>query len=231
VTYYFLISETVSSLILPEKAIMGLKLAYIRKNYQKSKLSEETISGNPFELFEKWYEEAIKVLENEPNAMVLSTVSNNKPSARIVLLKELLDETFLFFTNYLSRKGKEIENNPNVALTFFWPVSERQVRIEGVVEKIDAVSSSNYFNIRPEESRISAIISPQSQVISAKKILETEYALFVSEKKPIQRPDYWGGYRCIPQTIEFWQGGEHRLHDRIRFIKEKTTWKTERLAP
>lgn len=214
-----------------EKANMGLKLAYIRKNYQKSKLSEETISHNPFELFEKWYEEAVKVIENEPNAMVLSTVSNNKPSARIVLLKELSNEAFLFFTNYQSRKGMEIEKNPNVALTFFWPVSERQVRIEGVVEKIDEESSINYFNIRPEESRISAIISPQSQVIPSKRSLETEYALFVSEKKPIQRPENWGGYRCIPHTIEFWQGGEHRLHDRIRFAKENSLWKTERLAP
>jgi pyridoxamine 5'-phosphate oxidase len=210
---------------------MGLKLAYIRKNYQKSKLSEETVSGNPFILFEKWYEEAVKVTENEPNAMVLSTVSNNKPSARIVLLKELQDETFLFFTNYLSRKGLEMENNPNIALTFFWPVSERQVRVEGIVEKIDEESSINYFNIRPEESRISAIISPQSKVIPNRKFLEDKYAAFVNEKNPINCPNHWGGYRCIPQTIEFWQGGEHRLHDRIRFVKVNAIWKTERLAP
>ncbi|NOU48249.1 MAG: pyridoxamine 5'-phosphate oxidase [Bacteroidales bacterium] len=210
---------------------MGIKLAHIRKNYQKSKLSDGDVIGDPFLLFENWYNEAVKNGESEPNAMVLSTVNGNKPSARIVLLKELSEGSFLFFTNYNSRKGNELKLNPFVALTLFWPGLERQVRIEGEVGKLRSDVSENYFNSRPEESRISAIISPQSQVIPSKKFLEDKFTGFISANQPIQRPEHWGGYRCIPESIEFWQGGEHRLHDRIRFTKEIENWKIERLAP
>lgn len=210
---------------------MGIKLAHIRKNYQKSKLSDGDVIGDPFLLFENWYNEAVKNVELEPNAMVLSTVNGNKPSARIVLLKELSEGSFLFFTNYNSRKGNELKLNPFVSLTFFWPGLERQVRIEGEVEKLGSDVSENYFNSRPDESRISAIISPQSQVIPSKKFLEDKFTGFISTNQPIQRPDHWGGYRCVPTSIEFWQGGEHRLHDRIRFTKEIENWKIERLAP
>jgi pyridoxamine 5'-phosphate oxidase len=210
---------------------MGLKLAHIRRNYKKSKLSEENIPEEPFSLFEKWFEESVISNEVEPNAVVLSTVSENKPSARVVLLKEVSDDSFVFFTNYQSRKGKEMEVNPFVALTFFWPLSERQVRVEGFVKKTDSEVSSKYFNSRPEESRIGSVVSPQSQVIISKKMLEDEFFSLLNGNLPVVCPPHWGGYRCIPQTIEFWQGGEHRLHDRIRYTKENGVWKTERLAP
>jgi pyridoxamine 5'-phosphate oxidase len=210
---------------------MAIKLAHIRRNYQKSKLLEENLHSAPFLMFENWFGDALTSGEIEPNAMVLSTVTNNKPSARVVLLKEMSEETFLFFTNYNSRKGNEMDKNPFVSLTFFWPKLERQVRIEGIVEKVPESISSDYFDSRPEESRISAIISAQSKVIPSRKYLEDLFSDFKEKELPIQKPTHWGGYRCIPLNIEFWQGGEHRLHDRIRYTKAEGDWITERLSP
>lgn len=217
---------------MPDKTnIMAIKLAHIRRNYQKSKLLEENLPITPFQLFENWFEDSEKSGEIEPNAMTLATAIDNKPSARVVLLKELSDETFLFFTNYNSRKGNEMDNNPYVALNFFWPILERQVRIEGVVEKLHKQISSDYFDSRPEDSRVSAIISEQSKIIPSRNHLEELFTDFKNSKLPIQKPDHWGGYRCIPLTIEFWQGGEHRLHDRIRYSKLNGEWKIDRLSP
>ncbi len=210
---------------------MGLKLDNIRKNYQKSKLVEINLPESPIELFELWFQDAINCIENEPNAMVLSTVMNNKPSARVVLLKELFEETFVFFTNNNSRKGIEMEQNPFVALTFFWPFLERQVRIEGEVEETSAEISTSYFNSRPEDSRISAIISSQSQIIPSRESLESRFLEFKKNNQLIQKPIHWGGYCCKPTAIEFWQGGEHRLHDRIKYSKETEGWKIVRLSP
>jgi pyridoxamine 5'-phosphate oxidase len=210
---------------------MGLKLTNIRKNYLKSKLLEENLPKIPFSLFEKWYQDAVDNEEDEPNAMVLATVFQLRPSARVVLLKEMTDQSFLFFTNYASRKGLEIELNPFVSLTFFWPKCERQIRIEGVVEKTTDEISEEYFNSRPFESRVGAVISAQSQRVDSKQNLENKFFDFVkSDQTPI-RPSHWGGYRCIPDQIEFWQGGEHRLHDRIRYRLENGNWIIERLSP
>ncbi len=210
---------------------MGLKLTNIRKNYLKSKLLEENLPEMPFSLFEKWYQEAVDNEEDEPNAMVLATVFQQRPSARVVLLKEMTDQSFLFFTNYSSRKGMEIASNPFVSLTFFWPKCERQIRIEGIVERISEDVSEAYFNSRPFESRVGAVISLQSQRLDSKQSLENKFFDFVKSGQMPVRPSHWGGYRCIPDQIEFWQGGEHRLHDRIKYKLENGNWIKERLSP
>ena len=210
---------------------MGLKLTNIRKNYLKSKLLDENLPEIPYSLFEKWYQEAVDNEEDEPNAMVLATVFQQRPSARVVLLKEMTDQSFLFFTNYSSRKGMEIASNPFVSLTFFWPKCERQIRIEGIVERISEDVSEAYFNSRPFESRVGAVISLQSQRLDSKQSLENKFFDFVKSGQMPVRPYHWGGYRCIPDQIEFWQGGEHRLHDRIKYRLENGSWIKERLSP
>lgn len=208
----------------------------LRRDYRSGELLENNITQNPFDQFQGWFKEALAGKVLEPNAMTLATCQHNKPSARIVLLKNVDARGFVFFTNYHSRKGNELENNPHAALLFFWDAMERQVRIEGTVERIDRNSTETYFKTRPKDSRIGALASPQSTVIDSREILETKMSE-LSEKykheEDIPVPPYWGGYRLIPNYFEFWQGRSSRLHDRIVYehIAENDTWKTYRLAP
>lgn len=207
-----------------------------RKSYTKSELLEASISDNPMELFQKWYYE-VELADGleEPNAMTVATIGlDGYPKSRVVLLKKYTYEGFIFYTNYNSEKGKAIQANPNLCLSFFWHHLERQIIIKGKAEKIAANLSDGYFESRPEGSKLGAIVSNQSEVIPSREALlgdlqklELEY-----ENKEILRPAYWGGYLVRPISIEFWQGRANRLHDRIRFsLQEDFNWKIERLAP
>lgn len=210
-------------------------IAAIRKNYAMQSLSEDSVQDNPIDQFTTWLNEAIKAEAAEATAMVLSTVSGSgRPSARVVLLKEINKQGFVFFTNYQSRKGHDLEENPFASLTFFWPALERQVRIEGKVEKVDAAVSDNYFHSRPIGSQIGAWASPQSQQIESREELEkadSKYTQQFQGLEVIPRPDYWGGYILIPDKIEFWQGRPNRLHDRIAYELNENVWLKKRLAP
>jgi len=207
----------------------------LRTDYSVQSLSEEDVLPNPFLQFEKWFKEALNAEVIEPNAMTIATASTNGvPTARIVLLKEFTLEGFVFYTNYNSNKGKELASNPYAALVFFWADLERQVRIEGVVEKISEEESSSYFYSRPKGSQLGAITSPQSESIPNRKFLEDKLKALEEEYtiKNIRKPEYWGGYRVIPNRIEFWQGRSSRLHDRIVYTQNQDqSWKFERLAP
>lgn len=210
------------------------ELAALRENYTKGNLDLEDVANTPIEQFKVWFDEAAAGQLIEPNAFLLSTVSHeNKPSTRVVLLKGL-DNGFIFYTNYLSRKGTELAENPDACLTFFWAELERQVRIEGVIEKVSSEESDAYFQSRPRGSQIGAWVSNQSMVIGEREILE-EREKYLIEKfgdQPIPRPPHWGGYRLVPNYIEFWQGRPSRLHDRIAYsLLENGDWKFERLSP
>lgn len=207
----------------------------IRKDYKLKSLSEEDVDANPFRQFEKWWNEATTSDIGEVNAMTLATSSSDGiPSARIVLLKGVDPRGFVFFTNYESFKGQQLLENPRACLVFFWKELERQVRITGVVEKVSARESDEYFDSRPEGSRIAAWASPQSQVIASREWLE-EINKNLQKKfseSGVKRPAYWGGYRVMPIDIEFWQGRPNRLHDRINYtLREDGGWTIERLAP
>lgn len=210
-------------------------LQSLREEYETAPLNEDSVLKNPIAQFEKWFDEALIAKLPEPNAMTLATANVDfKPSARIVLLKGIVDNEFIFFSNYNSRKGRELLWNPYATLLFFWNELHRQVRIEGRVKKITAHDSDNYFYSRPHGSQLGAVISPQSEVIDSRNFLEEK--LVAAEKeftgKKIPRPEHWGGYQVIPQTIEFWQGRNNRLHDRVLFtLIENDIWKIERLAP
>jgi pyridoxamine 5'-phosphate oxidase len=213
-------------------------LADMRLSYQKGGLSKASVEAHPVGQFSKWFEEAEKADLTEPNAMVLATVSPELQAVtRTVLLKYFDESGFVFFTNYTSEKAKHIENNPNVSLQFLWLDLERQVRIEGKAEKISTAESIKYFSRRPKGSQIGAWVSHQSEIISSKSLLKAQYEKLVDKFKhgDVPFPDFWGGYRVVPSKIEFWQGGENRLHDRI--IYEKTPrgssqiWTIKRLAP
>lgn len=209
--------------------------ANIRKDYSKATLDVSSVNQNPIIQFEKWFGEALQAEVMEPNAMSLATVNEHgKPSARIVLLKGLENNKFVFYTNYQSKKGKELEKNPACALTFFWPELERQVRIEGVTERVDPKLSDLYFQSRPRESQVGAWASPQSGMIQDRSILEQRFKQ-IGKKfetlKVLPRPNQWGGYQVDPLQIEFWQGRPGRLHDRIQYIKVDNAWKIYRLAP
>lgn len=194
---------------------------------------ENDLPADPLAFFRHWFLESIRARVNEPNAMVLATASGNHPSARVVLLKELDTNGFVFFTNYESRKGRELTENPLASLVFFWPELERQVRVEGKVERIGEASSDEYFTSRPYESRVSALISPQSRVVPSREFLESMHADFISNNSGmnINRPANWGGFVLIPDYIEFWQGRHNRLHDRIVYHKKEDVWEISRLAP
>lgn len=205
----------------------------IREEYSKQELSESQCDSNPLKQFENWLNEAFAAQVNEPTAMNIATIdANGKPSARIVLLKEINQQGFVFFTNYQSRKGQAIAHHPFAAMTFFWPELERQVRIEGRIEKLPENESDAYFDSRPYTSRIGAWASEQSSVISSKNVLLARAAMF-GAKHPIKvpRPPHWGGYVLIPEYVEFWQGRPSRLHDRIAYQWENGIWLKKRLAP
>lgn len=210
-------------------------IANIRKDYRKATLDVASVDQDPFKQFHKWFGEALNSEVIEPNAMNLATVNEQgRPSSRMVLLKGLENGHFVFFTNYQSRKGKELESNPACALTFFWPELERQVRIEGISSRVDAVVSDQYFQSRPRESQMGAWASPQSVIIENRKILEQRFHEL--EKKyegqsALPRPHQWGGFQVEPFQMEFWQGGRGRLHDRIQYVKVDGQWKVYRLAP
>ncbi|RKD13763.1 pyridoxamine 5'-phosphate oxidase [Pelobium manganitolerans] len=207
----------------------------LRQDYRSASLDESEVAENPYQQFEKWFQEALNAQVAEPNAMTLATTTANcVPSARIVLLKEFTDEGFVFYTNYNSKKGREIAESPFAALVFFWPDLERQIRIEGVVETVSEEESDAYFKSRPRGSQLGALTSPQSEMIPNRSYLEDKLAKLTEKykEKDIQRPEHWGGYRVIPNRIEFWQGRSSRLHDRILYVQEKDqSWRFERLAP
>jgi pyridoxamine 5'-phosphate oxidase len=210
-------------------------LQNLRKDYSAASLSEATTKGDPIKQFELWFDEATQAGQPEPNAMTLATATHDgRPSARIVLLKGVDANGFVFYTNYLSRKGKEITKNPLGALTFFWGTLERQVRVEGTIEKISKEQSEQYFHSRPKGSQAGAVASPQSQEIADRDVLEKKWAELEAEYegKEIPKPSFWGGYILRPRMIEFWQGRPSRLHDRIVYKKiDNKNWKKVRLAP
>ena len=212
---------------------MSKDLSDFRKSYLKGVLNEGELPGNPIKLFSDWFAFIdSKRTELEPNAMSLSTVNkDNTPATRIVLLKKFSKEGFVFFTNYNSRKGQAIKNNPNVSLSFFWPSTEQQVIISGIASKLDEIDSENYFNSRPIGSQLGAIVSNQSEVIKSRDILENKMTELKLSKTNIIRPKNWGGYNVSPFSIEFWQGRDNRLHDRILYKKENGIWNYVRLSP
>jgi len=213
---------------------MQEQIAGIRKEYKLKTLLENEVAKDPFTQFSKWWNEAMLSHIEEVNAFCLATISaNKKPHARIVLLKGFDDSGFVFFTNYNSTKGKNISENPNVAMVFFWKELERQVRVEGIANRVNDSESDAYFLSRPPGSRIGAWVSPQSSVIENRGVLEKNLEMF-TELFPqvIPRPPHWGGYRIKPASIEFWQGRPNRLHDRILYTgNENGEWKISRLAP
>lgn len=214
---------------------MQKDLGGYRKSYEKSALIEDEISDNPMELFQKWFHELeASDSVDEPNAMTVSTIGlDGFPKNRVVLLKKYTHEGFIFYTNYKSEKGKAITENPNVCISFFWPILERQIIIKGKAEKIAENLSDGYFESRPEGSKLGAVVSDQSEVISSRAVLEQKLKTLEKEyeDKEIERPNWWGGYIIKPLSIEFWQGRPNRLHDRIRYTLVDIDWKIERLAP
>lgn len=211
-------------------------LSNYRKSYEKSELLETNIPEDPINLFNRWFHE-VKDFGgvDEVNAMTISTIGlNGFPKSRVVLLKQFTFEGFVFYTNYNSEKGKAIENNPAVCLSFFWQSMERQVIIQGIAEKTSENISDNYFDSRPEGSKLGAIVSNQSDVIPSRNSLEIQLKQLVQdfENKEIPRPKHWGGFLVKPISVEFWQGRPNRLHDRIRYqLQADFSWKIDRLAP
>ncbi|MBK6731156.1 MAG: pyridoxamine 5'-phosphate oxidase [Bacteroidetes bacterium] len=210
-----------------EKDISNLRLSYEKERFDKS-----DADPSPIQQFSKWFDMAMQLGELEANAMMLSTVSaEGKPSSRMVLLKEFGTRGFVFFTNYNSRKGKEIAENPNACITFYWSPLEKQVRIEGVIEKISEAESDAYYYSRPHGSQAGAIASEQSSVIENRELLENKF-IEIEKQEKLKRPEDWGGYLLIPNAIEFWQGRANRLHDRLRYtLLENGEWKIDRLSP
>ncbi len=209
-------------------------LYQMRQEYAAGSLHEEDMALNPVQEFEEWMDAAITAGLPEPNAMTVATATpGGKPSARVVLLKEVNEEGFVFFTNYKSRKGRDIEKNPFVAILFDWHVLERQVRIEGSIEKLSEEESDDYFDSRPESAKIGAWASPQSHIIKDREELERlqEEIEDQFDELPVHRPGHWGGYLVRPTAVEFWQGRPNRMHDRIVYYKTEEGWSMHRLAP
>ena len=214
---------------------MPINIADLRKEYATQNLLETNVATDPVTQFSTWWQQALDSNIDEPNAMTLATAScDGLPSARIVLLKGFNDKGFVFFTNYKSYKAMQLEENPKACLVFFWKELERQVRIVGLVKKVSAEESDNYYDSRPKYSRIGAIASPQSSVIESRQWIDEQFLKLLDKYKdedPL-RPDYWGGYIVKPIIIEFWQGRPSRLHDRIQYtLEENGAWKIDRLAP
>lgn len=204
----------------------------LRKEYTRSILENEHLLADPIEQFQEWFRACISQGMPEPNSMVLSTVSSEgKPSSRVVLLKEVNESGFVFFTNYHSRKSQNIDSNPAVSLLFFWEALERQVRIEGNAYKIPEAESDEYFYSRPLLSQMGSVVSPQSKIIENRSVLEDAMKNLIDANATVKRPSHWGGYIVIPAYFEFWQGRESRLHDRFAYSKSDQEWLIARLAP
>ena len=217
----------------PKKAIKQA-VSMLRREYDGIPLDRESVDSNPFQEFSKWFEIAVKEIENDPNAMILGSANRDgQPATRTVLLKGFDEDGFIFYTNYESRKAKDLSENNRVSLTFYWPDLMRQIHIQGSVEKISEEMSDQYFKTRPVGSKLGAWSSKQSSVIESREVLEENLRTF--EKKfsnaEIPRPSNWGGYRVIPHRFEFWQGRLNRLHDRIVYRKVDGNWVIERLSP
>jgi pyridoxamine 5'-phosphate oxidase len=214
---------------------MDTRVADLRKDYTLQGLSEAQAKSNPFEQFTIWFDQAVSARLPEPNAMTLATVTvEGKPSARMVLLKDYDEQGFVFYTNYNSNKGKQLAVNPWAAIVFWWVQLERQVRIEGRVEKVSQAESDEYFHSRPRGSQLGAWVSAQSQVIASRETLEQQLKQLEQEYegKAVIRPPHWGGFRLIPHEIEFWQGRPSRLHDRLLYRRDKEgSWTIQRLSP
>ena len=211
-----------------------MSLADLRKDYSLAGLSEKDLARDPFRQFEKWFQEAEAAKITEPNAMTLCTSTRDgRPSARTVLLKNIDGRGFVFFSNYESRKGRELHENPNATLVFPWLALERQVIAEGTVAKVPREVSEAYFHSRPRASQLAAWVSQQSSIISGRGVLEDSMkmleAKYAGQEVPL--PPHWGGWRLLPETVEFWQGRRSRLHDRLRYRRDKDSWLIERLAP
>jgi pyridoxamine 5'-phosphate oxidase len=209
-------------------------LSALRQEYAAASLEEHSVNPDPLLQFAAWFDQALEAGLPEPNAMTLATMGpGGMPNARVVLLKELDERGFVFYTNYQSWKGKELENNPLASLVFLWLELHRQVRIRGWTEKLSERESDTYFLSRPRESQLGAMASPQSEVVPGREFLEARFRE-LEEKyrgKPLVRPAHWGGYRLFPESIEFWQGRTGRLHDRLLYIGKPGFWKLQRLAP
>lgn len=215
--------------------MMKANLADIRKQYQMAELNREDCLLDPISQFKVWMDEAIKAEVREATAMTLSTVDgHHKPHSRVVLLKDIIDGMFVFYSNYESHKAKDMIDNPSVSLSFFWPQLERQIRIEGVVAMQDRVSSEQYFQSRPRGSQLSAWASPQSSIVNSKdemiKLRKQAEAKFDGQEV-LEIPPFWGGFLVKPTSIEFWQGRPSRFHDRIKYLLEDDLWEIVRLAP
>lgn len=211
-------------------------LNHNRTNYTKKRLDENSASKNPFDQLGMWLKEALEIDENYANAMVLSTVDINlMPDSRVVLLRDITDDGLTFFTNYNSKKGHDIKNNPTVSALFFWKELERQVRVQGKLEVLPAKQSDEYFESRPYESKVGACISHQSSPVKNRETIDLlfKYAEANLKTKNVIRPKHWGGYLLVPSKFEFWQGGEHRLHDRLQYELDwnKNIWSIQRLMP
>jgi pyridoxamine 5'-phosphate oxidase len=210
-----------------------MDLASLRLNYKRTSLNEADLNPLPIIQFKNWFNEALEAKIDEPNAFVLGTIQNNIPQSRVVLLKEITEHGFVFFTNYESNKAQQIENNYNVSMNFLWHGLERQVRINGMATKISDTESRIYFDSRPRQSQLGAIASQQSKVLPNRQFLENAFADLEKqyEGKEITKPENWGGYLIVPTQIEFWQGRESRLHDRLRYTLQDENWLIERLSP
>ena len=209
-----------------------MNIADLRQEYMRESLDEAGVARDPLEQFTRWFDEAVRAEHPMLNAMTLATVSaEGRPSARLVVLKGVDHGGFVFFTNYKSRKGRELTANPSAALVLYWSELEREVRIDGRVKKITAAESDAYFSSRPLGSRHAAIASPQSEVVPDRAMLEARFVEAALTGEQPERPGHWGGYVLVPDAIEFWQGRPNRLHDRLLYRRKARSWKIERLAP
>ncbi|WP_016776388.1 pyridoxamine 5'-phosphate oxidase [Anaerophaga thermohalophila] len=214
---------------------MKSKFSDIRNDYKRHALTRDHLEPLPLLQLRKWLDEAMETGQTEPTAMSLASVDvTGQPSQRVVLMKGITDRGITFFTNYLSRKGAHFQENPRASAVFFWPSQERQVRLEGLVEKLPAHESDEYFNSRPRESQIGAWASPQSERVTSREMLENlfEELILKFKNKKVPRPPHWGGYLLVPHRVEFWQGRPNRMHDRFEYLlNSNNDWDISRLAP